>query len=145
VNPDLYPDLAAAGSLGAALERMADLGVALTVVPQEEGTLVTAGIASSSPERKPLSVYIGAESRFFSVSGWSEGIEVITGATPDLAEVVKAGAAWGQGACLRELRAQAPFLHSSERAEAHERRPAAVVELQWRDYARTSSPGPGLS
>lgn len=87
MNPDLYPDLAAAGSLGAALEQIAaDLGVALTVVPHEGGTLVTAGIASSSPERQPLSVYIGAESRLFSVSGWGEGIEVITGATPDLAQ-----------------------------------------------------------
>ncbi|MFE0652509.1 DUF6193 family natural product biosynthesis protein [Streptomyces sp. NPDC059534] len=133
MDSDLYPDLAAAGSLAAALARLAaELGVDLTVVPGDWGPLVSAGIATSVPERKPLSVHIGAESRWFGVSGWSRGVELITGATPDLADVVRAGAAWGRGGSLQELRAGLPFLHSSERAEAHERGPAAVVELQWR-------------
>ncbi|MEU3727382.1 DUF6193 family natural product biosynthesis protein [Streptomyces sp. NPDC031705] len=133
MNSELYPELVAAGSLAAALERLAaDLGVDLAVLPGDWGALVSAGIAASVPERKPLSVHIGAESRWFGVSGWSQGVELITGSTPDLADVVRAGVAWGQGGSLRELRAELPFLHSSERAEAHERGPAAVVELQWR-------------
>ncbi|NGO75192.1 hypothetical protein G6045_05765 [Streptomyces sp. YC504] len=145
MNPDLYPDLVAAGSLGAALEQTAaDLGVNLTVVPHEGGTRVTAGLASSDPRRKPLSVYIGAEERFFSISGWSDGIETVTGATPDLADVVKAGVAWGQGTHVREMRAQLPFLHSSERAEAHERGPAAVVELQWTAMRQQAAEAPGF-
>ncbi|MFI5630612.1 DUF6193 family natural product biosynthesis protein [Streptomyces sp. NPDC051664] len=133
MNSDLYPDLAAAGSLAAALEQLAaDLGFDLTTVPGDWGALVSAGITSSVPGRKPLSVHIGAESRWFGVSGWSQGVELITGATPDLADVVRAGVAWGKGRSLRELRADLPFLHSSERAEAHERGPNAVVEVQWR-------------
>jgi hypothetical protein len=91
-----------------------------------------AGIATPVARRKPLSVYIGATSRWFSVSGWGHGIELITGATTELADVVRAGAAWAQDAGLTELRAGLPFLHSSERAEAHERGPTAVVDLQWR-------------
>ncbi|MFI1175769.1 DUF6193 family natural product biosynthesis protein [Streptomyces melanogenes] len=130
---DLYPDLAAAGSLTAALEHLAaELGVDLTVVPHEGGPPVTAAIASSVPGRKPLSIYIGEDSRSFMISGWGQGIELITGATSDLADVVRAGVAWGEGRSLRALQADLPFLHSSERAEAHERGPAAVVELQWR-------------
>ncbi|MFH9400610.1 hypothetical protein ACH4JS_12555 [Streptomyces sp. NPDC017638] len=47
VNSVLCPDLAAAGSLPAALEQLAaDLGVDLTMVPHEGGSPVTAGIAS---------------------------------------------------------------------------------------------------
>lgn len=103
---------------------------------------MTAGIASSVPERAPLSVYIGAESRYFSVSGWSQGVELIRGATPDLADVVKAAAAWGRDTTLRELRADLPFLHSSEHAEAHERGPVAVVELQWRKMREQAAEAP---
>ncbi|MFF3127388.1 ASCH domain-containing protein [Streptomyces sp. NPDC057908] len=122
MDSDLYPDPTAAGSLAAALEQLAaELGVDLTVVPGDWGPLVSAGIASSAPERKPLSVHIGAESRWFGVSGWSRGVELITGATPDLADVVRAGAAWGRGRSLRELRAELSFLRSSKRAKAHER------------------------
>jgi hypothetical protein len=146
VDSDLYPDLAAAGSLAAALEQLAaELGTDLAVVPGDWGPLVSAGIASSVPERKPLSVHIGAESRWFGVSGWSHGVELITGATSDLADVVRAGAAWGQGRSLRELRAELSFLRSSKHAEAHERGPAAVVELQWRTMREQAAEEPGFT
>ncbi|MFI6950951.1 DUF6193 family natural product biosynthesis protein [Streptomyces sp. NPDC050422] len=146
VDSDLYPDLAAAGSLAAALEQLAaELDADLTVVPGDWGPLVSAGIASSVPERKPLSVHIGAESRWFGVSGWSRGVELITGATPDLADVVRAGAAWGQGRSLRELRTELSFVRSSKRAEAHERGPAAVVDLQWRTMQQQASEEPDFT
>ncbi|MET8331822.1 DUF6193 family natural product biosynthesis protein [Streptomyces sp. NPDC005181] len=50
--------------------------------------------------------------------------------------------AWGKGRSLRELRADLPFLHSSERAEAHERGPDAVVELQWRTMREQAAEAP---
>ncbi|MBT2449795.1 hypothetical protein J7F03_22515 [Streptomyces sp. ISL-43] len=106
------------------------------------GPRVSAGIASSVPGRKPLSVHIGADSRRFGVSGWSQGVELITGSTPDLADVVRAAGVWGKDRSLRELRAEVPFLHSSERAEAHERGPAAVVELQWRTMREQAAGAP---
>ncbi|MFF2186284.1 DUF6193 family natural product biosynthesis protein [Streptomyces sp. NPDC058155] len=143
VDSDLYPDLAAAGSLTAALEQLAaELGIDLILVPGEGASPVTAGIASSVPGRKPLAIYIGATSRWFSVSGWGQGVELVTGATSDLADVLRAGVAWGQDRGLRELRAAAPFLESSDRAEAHERGPAAVVELQWRKMREQAAEAP---
>ncbi|MER6678445.1 DUF6193 family natural product biosynthesis protein [Streptomyces sp. NPDC000983] len=146
MDADLYPDLAAAGSLAAALEQLAaELGADLTVMPAVGSPLVSAGIASSVPERKPLSVHLGAESRWFGVSGWSRGVELITGATPELADVVRAGAAWGQGRNLRELRAELSFLRFSKRAEAHERGPAAVVELQWRTMREQAAEEPDFA
>ncbi|MFB7787681.1 DUF6193 family natural product biosynthesis protein [Streptomyces vinaceus] len=143
MNSDLYPDLASAGSLAAALEQLAaGLGADLAVVPGDWGPLVSAGLAASVPERMPLSVHIGADSRRFGVSGRSQGVELITGSTPDLADVVRAGVAWGRGMSLRELRAELPFLYSDERAEAHERGPVAVVELQWRSMRREAAEAP---
>jgi hypothetical protein len=143
VDSDLYPDLAAAGSLSALLGQMAaELDVALAVVPGEWGSLTSAGIASSVPDRRPLFVHIGAASRWFGVSGWSQGIELITGGTSDLAAIVRAGVAWGEGRSLRDLQEELPFLHSSARAEAHERGPAAVVELQWRAMREQAAEAP---
>ncbi|GKQ40584.1 DUF6193 family natural product biosynthesis protein [Streptomyces sp. A012304] len=140
MNSDLYPELAAAGGLAAALEQSAaGRGVDLTVLSGNWGALASARIASSVPEREPLSVHIGAESRWFGVSGWSQGIELITGGTPDLADVVRAGVAWGRGRSLREIRAELPFLRSGERAEAHQRGPGAVVESQWRAMRRRAA------
>ncbi|MFE4829539.1 hypothetical protein [Streptomyces sp. NPDC056672] len=89
MDSNLYPDLAAAGSLATVLELVAaDLGVDVTTVPSNWGSLVSAGIAASVPEREPMLVHIGAESRWFGVSGWSRGVELITGGTPDLRAVV---------------------------------------------------------
>lgn len=103
---------------------------------------MTAGIATPVAGRKPLAVYIGETSRWFSVSGWSSGIELITGATSDLEDVVRAGAAWAQDGSLAELLAGLPFLRSSARAEAHERGPAAVVELQWQTMREQAAETP---
>ncbi|MEU6228539.1 hypothetical protein [Streptomyces sp. NPDC047042] len=74
MNSDLYPDLAAAGSLAAALDQVAaDLGVDLVTVPGDWGPAVSAGIAALVPERRPLSVHIGAERRWFGVSVGARG------------------------------------------------------------------------
>ncbi|MER6984978.1 hypothetical protein [Streptomyces carpinensis] len=58
---------------------------------------MTAAMATAVPERRPLAVHIGADSRRFAVSGWSQGIELVSGSTSDLADIVRAGVAWGQG------------------------------------------------
>lgn len=143
MDSNLYPDLAAAGSLAAALELVAaNLGVDVVTVPGDWGPDVSAGIAAAVPERRPLSVHIGAESRWFGVSGRSRGVELITGATSDLRDVVRAGMAWGEGRGLRELRSLLPFLHFTELAEAHERGPAAAVEVKWRLMRQEAADAP---
>ncbi|MFE7040842.1 DUF6193 family natural product biosynthesis protein [Streptomyces atratus] len=143
MDSNLYPDLAAAGSLAAALERAAvDLGVGLVTVPGDWGSLVSAGIAASVPEREPLSVHIGAECRWFGFSGWSRGVELITGATSALEDVVWAGVAWGEGRSLRELQELLPFVHFTELAEAHERGPAPAVEVRWHLIRKEAADAP---
>ncbi|MFE3877818.1 DUF6193 family natural product biosynthesis protein [Kitasatospora sp. NPDC059146] len=139
MNPDLYPDVAAAGSLAAALESAAaELAVDITLVPGTWGDAASAGIAPpagavpSGPARRPLQVHLSAARRSFGVSGRSLGAELITGWTAELRDVVRAAVAWGSGRSLAELRERFPFLSSSELAEAHEHGVAAVVGLQWR-------------
>ncbi|MER7669160.1 DUF6193 family natural product biosynthesis protein [Kitasatospora sp. NPDC096128] len=136
MNPDLYPDVAAAGSLAAALESAAaELAVDVALVPGTRGDAASAGIAVSAgtmPVRRPLRVHLGAEKRWFWLSGRSLGVEMITGGTADIQEVIRAATAWGSGRSPRELRERFPFLASSELAEAHEHGAEAVVGLQWR-------------
>ncbi|MFD5621312.1 DUF6193 family natural product biosynthesis protein [Streptomyces yangpuensis] len=130
--PVLYPDLVAAGGLASALEdAAAELGAEIAVLPGDWGPLISAGIAAPHPGRKPLSVRAGADRRRFAVAGWSAGVELVAGETPDLRDVVRAGVAWGAGKGLAELTTLSPFLHFGELAEAHERGPAAVVDVQW--------------
>ncbi|GHF46353.1 DUF6193 family natural product biosynthesis protein [Streptomyces griseosporeus] len=133
MDPDLYPDLVAVGGLAAALERAAgERAVHVTVVPESGGASVAPVSPPPVPFRRPLSVALAAEKRLFVVWGRSRGVELVRGATADLRDVVGAAVAWGEGRSLSELRELFPFLSSDERARAHERGPAAVVDLQWR-------------
>ncbi|MFF9281589.1 DUF6193 family natural product biosynthesis protein [Streptomyces griseosporeus] len=133
MNLDLYPDLVAAGGLAPVLERAASERAAhVTVVPESEGASVAPVSPPPVPFRRPLSVGLGAEKRLFLLRGRSLGVELVSGATADLRDVVRAAVAWGEGRSLGELHRLFPFLSSDERARAHERGPAAVVDLQWR-------------
>ncbi|MFE6910864.1 DUF6193 family natural product biosynthesis protein [Streptomyces erythrochromogenes] len=132
-QPDPYPDLAAAGGLAAGLERAAaDLGAEIEVVPGDWGPATSAAISAAHAGRKPLSARVASRRRWFAVSGWSEGVQLVSGGTPDLHDVVRAGVAWGAGKSLAELTALLPFLHVDELAAAYERGPAAMVDVQWR-------------
>lgn len=85
VDPDLYPDLAAAGSLAAALERAAaELAIDVSVVPGTWETSVSAVSPPPVPFRRPLSVGLAAETRLFLMHGRSRGGERGTAAVVDL-------------------------------------------------------------
>lgn len=133
-DADLYPDLAAAGSLAAALElAAAEQGLDLDVVLcNESDPLRSAGVASTAAGREPCWIFIGAESRWFNINGLRQGVQLLSGATSDLGELARAAAGWRNGAKLREIQKVAPFIEVSELAEAHERGPAAAVTVQWR-------------
>ncbi len=140
-NPDLYPDLVAAGSLAAALVEVAtEFGLALGELRQVERNLTYAGVASTAAFREPFSINIGSERRIFLFSAWSRGVELVTGKSTDLREVAEAALAWRNGASLRAIRDQFPFVTVSELAEAHERGPADAVEVKWR-WLRESAAG----
>lgn len=132
VDPDLYPDLAAAGGLAPALERVAaELVLDVTVVPGDWGVSVSAVTPPPVPYRQPLFVLLALKSRLFLVGGRSRGVELIRGATSDLEDVVLAAVAWREGKSLSDLHGLFPFLSSDELAMAHERGTAAVIALQW--------------
>ncbi|MDX2815221.1 DUF6193 family natural product biosynthesis protein [Streptomyces sp. PA03-5A] len=143
MDPDLYPDLIAAAGLSAALEQAAaGLGADLVIVRDGGDAVLQARVATAVPDRDPLVVHTYAKERGFTFSGWSRGVELISGSTADLGDVVRVGAAWGDGTGFRDLHQRFSFLHPSERAEAHERGPAAEVELQWRRLHEQAAEAP---
>src|SRR5215831_106234 len=111
VNPELYPDLVAAGGMRGALEQVAaELGldrVEVWDVSEERSEEAGSG---SATDRTSLSVFLGSQERCFIFSGWSRGVELITGSTGDLGEVARVAVAWRTGASLHELRALGPFV-----------------------------------
>ncbi|MFJ3791452.1 DUF6193 family natural product biosynthesis protein [Kitasatospora sp. NPDC090091] len=70
--------------------------------------------------------------RTFQVNLQDNGTRLACGWTADLAEAVRATAAWTGGAGLEETRARAPFIRFRPWALAHEREPFGAVELTWR-------------
>ncbi|MET8000988.1 DUF6193 family natural product biosynthesis protein [Nonomuraea glycinis] len=137
-DSELYPDVESAGSLAAALEVVAvELGVDLgSIVSSDSDPLGWAAVASVDAKRDPCSIMVGAVERWFIITGWSRGVELVSGATPDLGEVAKAASVWRHGGRLSEVQRTAPFVKISEKAYAHERGPADVVAVQWRFVRR---------
>lgn len=132
-NPDLYPDLAAAGSLAAALEQVAiDLGLDLGEVMRSDSDPNWATVTGSAAGRESYSIWLGSQERWFIIEGWSRGVRLIHGKTEDLHAVTSAAAAWRTGATLRGVRDLCSFVTFSELAEAHERGPAEAVTMKWR-------------
>lgn len=130
----LYPELATYGQLalaiqGAAAELAIDVG---TVVPNGSERRLAALIGSTMAGREPITVNLAARERWFLVSGWSQGVQLVSGRTADLTEVVRAASAWRQGAPLDEIRRAAPFVEVTSLALAHERGPADAIAEQWR-------------
>ncbi|GEM_PF-3087377 len=129
-DPDLYPDLVAAGSLAAALVLAAersglDLDVRGPVAGRER--LICASIPTP---RGRFGINIGAVERWFITSLWWRGVELTRGSTKDLAAVVGAAATWASGASLADLCAAWPHLGLWELAQAHERGDAVAVRWQ---------------
>ncbi|MEU7566414.1 DUF6193 family natural product biosynthesis protein [Streptomyces fradiae] len=133
-DPDLYPDLAAAGSLAAALElAAAEQGLDLdAVLSNDSDPLRTASVTSTTPDREPCWIFIGSGSRWFNINGLQQGVQLLSGSTSDLKELARAAAGWRSGARLREIQKAATFIKASELTEAHERGPTEAVTVQWR-------------
>ncbi|HEV2345635.1 MAG TPA: DUF6193 family natural product biosynthesis protein [Actinocrinis sp.] len=133
-DPDLYPDVAEAGSLAAALTSVAsELGLSLgEVLTNDLDPYRSAGVESLVPDRKPSWIILGSVERWFIFSGWWQGVELITGSTVDLGEMARALDAWRSGAKIREIHEAATFVKVSELAEAHELGSADAVTVKWR-------------
>ncbi|MBT2234440.1 DUF6193 family natural product biosynthesis protein [Nonomuraea sp. NEAU-A123] len=111
----------------------ATLGLSLGKVLQSDSDpLRWAGIASTTAGREPYSINIGSVERWFIIEAWCQGVRLISGSTPDLAEIARGTDAWRNGARLCEIQREAPFIQVSELAKAHERGPADAVTVKWR-------------
>jgi hypothetical protein len=143
----LYPDVAAIGSLAAALQAVAaERGLELgQVVAGQKRPLSSALIMSAAPGREALAVNAGADERCWAISGWGQGISLVSGTTQDLAEVARAGCLWRAGSALRDIERSVPFVQLTRLALAAEQGPEHVVATQWQsllEQARTAgSPG----
>lgn len=141
-DAELYPDLAAAGGLRAALaDAASQLGLDLGEIRSEGADGAAARITAEGTGREPLAVHLGSAGRRFVVSGWSNGVELVHGSTEDLNAVVRAAHAWRSGVALHDLRAACPFIAADELADAHERGPAEAVAVKWRMLRERMAPG----
>lgn len=133
-HPELYTDLQAAGSLAAALDRVA-AGLGLDVgdiQPTRSNPLMFAELGGAPQvHRTALSVTSAALVRSFVINGWSQGAHLVSGGTTDLGELVRAAAIWRSGAALADIRRACPWIEVSELACAHERGPADAVTVMW--------------
>ncbi|MEV4944922.1 DUF6193 family natural product biosynthesis protein [Streptomyces sp. NPDC053755] len=119
------------GALRDALRRRAQkLGLVLT---ESDGTRGRRAeyVDAGSGRRVVVAYPPGEKWRSFLVILKADGTRLAWGWTPDLAEVVRATAAWTGGAGLEETRARASFIRFRPWALAHERQPFGAVELAW--------------
>ncbi|MFD0339867.1 DUF6193 family natural product biosynthesis protein [Streptomyces sp. NPDC127117] len=130
----LYPDVAARGSLAAALQAVAEeCGFAVSVTSPDSSPLSHAAAESGLPYRKALIVSSWVAERRWSVRGEEpfEGSAVIRGDTDDLAQVAGAARAWQDGVALGDIRQAAPFVRLTGRFEVPEPDPVRLTESEW--------------
>ncbi|MFJ5710646.1 DUF6193 family natural product biosynthesis protein [Streptomyces sp. NPDC093105] len=137
----LYPDIAAAGSLAAALRAVAD--GALDDVPltsPDDGPLTSATCGSVLPHRDAMRVSAWAHERKWSVGAGVPLLDLplVHGVTDDLDQVARALRAWYDGRTPDEIHAAAPSVRPTGHLELVEPDPARMVESEWR-YLRTEA------
>ncbi|MFE2541026.1 DUF6193 family natural product biosynthesis protein [Actinacidiphila glaucinigra] len=127
----LYPDVAACGSLAAALRAAAD--GCLDAVPVRSSDLVHAVVPSAVPHHEPLVIRARSWERRWSIRGTEpfQNLPLIDGTTNDLAGIARAARAWHDGALLDDIRWAAPFVPLTGRLEVPDRDPARLTESEW--------------
>ncbi|WP_068924075.1 DUF6193 family natural product biosynthesis protein [Planobispora rosea] len=130
---DLYPDVAAKGSLAAALQEVAkEHGFVLGAAAADDTQpLLYASVPGATPLREDLGVSAGRISRYWLINGWGQGTPLISGQTWELSEVAKVAREWRNGTPLRDIQQSASFVELTYLAEAAEQGPAQLVSAQW--------------
>ncbi|MFD6567522.1 DUF6193 family natural product biosynthesis protein [Micromonospora profundi] len=131
VPEQIYPDVAAFGSLAAALRAAAERdGLDLDgVTTARTPGWINVGARVARADRI-ASVVMASEVRAFSSELWSKGVCLSGGTTGDLEMTARLLAFWCGGATLAEVRERYPFMNVGELALAHER--GTAVEVKWR-------------
>jgi Family of unknown function (DUF6193) len=128
----LYPDVAARGSLAAALQAVAvEQGFSLPVTVRESDPLRHAVVPSAIPRREGLVLNAWHRERRWAISGCGQGKLLIEGNTQDLAEVARAAQAWRDGVPLADIREVAPFVELTGRFEVPDQSADQVVASEW--------------
>jgi hypothetical protein len=138
----LYPEVAACGSLAAALRAHADGRLdAVRVTSPDVEPLYEAVVASTLPHRAPLTVSAARHERWWSVRGTEafDGSPLIHGRAGDLAEVATAARAWHDGASPDDIHRAAPFARPTGRFEVPDLDPARLTESEWLGMRREAA------
>ncbi|MFC8226707.1 DUF6193 family natural product biosynthesis protein [Streptomyces sp. NPDC057287] len=129
-----YSDIAAAGSLGAALRAVAaEEGLSVLFTVSEHDPVRRASVASPVPHRTPLDITAWGAERRWSIRGCEsfQGLALVDGDTQDLVQVVRAAQAWHGGAEPAEIQRAAPFVHLTGRHDVPDHDPVELTESEW--------------
>ncbi|SEE07994.1 hypothetical protein SAMN05216483_5293 [Streptomyces sp. 2131.1] len=129
----LYPEVAAHGSLAAALRAVAAGGLdAVPLSSPENEPLYGASAATTLPHRRPLRVDARQYERRRHISGDDsfQSLPVLGGVTDDLAQVARAVRAWHDGESLEDIHRAAPFARPTGRFEVPDLDPGRLVESE---------------
>lgn len=137
----LYPEVAAHGSLAAALRAAAGEGfLSAPVVSSASAPLMHAAVESTLPHRDLLVVTSWVFERQWSIRGEEsyQGMALVEGVTRDPAQVARAAQAWHDGVALDDIRRVAPFVELTGRFEVPDNDPLRLTESEWR-HLRTEA------
>lgn len=128
----LYPDVAAHGSLAAALQAAAaDQGLSLPLAVTPSDPLRHATIASTVPHRHASYVTAWHHERRWSIWDSSNDRLMICGDTKDLRELPRVIRGWAEGASLDEIGQTASFDLLTGRFEVPDKNSAGVIASEW--------------
>ncbi len=128
----LYPEVAAHGSLAAAIQALAaeqGLSLAMTVTPSDP--LRHATVSSVLPHRGTLFVSAATFERRWWVQGTADNGPLISGVTHDLRHVPEVVLGWVEGASLAEIGRVARFDTLTGRLEVPDGDPTALIDAEW--------------
>jgi hypothetical protein len=130
INADLYPDLAAAGGLGNALNTALH-AIGSSLRTQEDGHLQPIVYARVDDGERSCQVMVASSQRAFSVDFWSQGVQYAHGWNPNLKDVASAIALFvTRRSDMNGLMAAFPSL-TPKAGYIHERGAAAYVDNAW--------------
>ncbi|MFE3761032.1 DUF6193 family natural product biosynthesis protein [Streptomyces sp. NPDC059104] len=128
----LYPDVAAHGSLAAALQATAaEQGVSLPLAVTPSDPLRHATITSVVPHRHSSYIAAWHHERNWTIWGSSNDRLMISGNTKDIRELSQVIRGWAEGASLDEIRQAATFDLLTGRFEVPDNNPADVIASEW--------------
>ncbi|HEU5025488.1 MAG TPA: DUF6193 family natural product biosynthesis protein [Spirillospora sp.] len=128
----LYPDVAAHGSLAAALRATAAAqGLSLPLTVTLSDPLRHAVITSVVPHRHASYVAAWHHERRWSIRGSSNGRLMVCGSTEDLRALPRVVGGWADGAGLDEIGRAATFDLLTGRFEVPDNNPADVIASEW--------------